>query len=312
MRKIALLFLLALLFNSCKKHKLIESPLPQSPPHRGIYVNDFVNGAILGDAAKEDSLLDWASRNSLNHIYLYNTNQIMVDDSLEALLSTFIHKSNNWPHPIKVTLVSGGISSVDNMDSYYDHRYTHPDGIVSEIEFWNGNGSFDYFQNWISYLSDIRMTIYPGTPGPRDPDLNRRFYVGKIRDAAGVYDSLEVANKLVLSHDQIFLANYHNNAYHLSNSTSQNGIRARLALLAEAAFSQNKKVHIVILFNVRQDSPAPNIFSYFDENDQNHTFDAAFQSFKTDFDAANISHKNMIVLDGYGIYRYSDARLARH
>ncbi|HHB78356.1 MAG TPA: hypothetical protein ENK85_03900 [Saprospiraceae bacterium] len=311
MKKIGLLIVLALILNGCKKRKIINIS-EIVPTHRGVYVNDFVNDVILGDVAKEDSLIDWTQRNGLNHLYLYNTHQILVTDTtLRPKLSTFIAKCKNLSHPIKVTLVSGGHSSAEAMAPYYDMRYTDPDGMVSEIEFWNGSGSFDNFLSWTSILSDIRMTLYPNMLHPRDPDLQRRYYVGKIKDAAGVYDSMQVAKHLVLAHDQIFLANYHNNAYELSNSSTPNGIRARLQLLANAAYSENKKAHLVILFNVRQDSPAPNIFSYFDVNDGNHTFLQAFESFKSDFNNFAMDHKDMIVLDGFGIYRYSDARVAR-
>ncbi len=311
MKKILFLTISAfviLLSFTCDIQKL--PPVSKKPviAHRGIYINDFLNDGILGNQVKEDSLLNWVSINGFNHLYLYNTHQILQQNNLKTQFSNFIQKAKNQVKPVKVTAVTGGLASINNLKTYIDDTYEEPYATVSEIEFWNTGGSFDYFLDWLAVVNDI--LVNPPVV-QKNAYLEKHFYIGKIKDKAGVYDSLEVAKKLVLEHNRIFLTNYHTDAFEMSTSTSSNAIRAKLQLLADAAAIVNKDVHIVILFNVRSDSPAPNIFSYFDENGQNHKFNHAYESFKTDFDAAIFNHKDKLKLEGYGIYRYSDAKVAR-
>ena len=60
--------------------------------HRGVYINDFYNGGILGDSTLEDNLLAWIDENDFTDIYLYNIGAALgaeYDNELRA----FIKKS---------------------------------------------------------------------------------------------------------------------------------------------------------------------------------------------------------------------------
>ena len=280
--------------------------------HRGVYINNFVTDGYLGNDLKEDSILNWAVRHEFNNVYLYNIGSAM-SMGLQVELDSFVLKAHNWDIPIEVTFVSAGFgTSFTNIEFYHDDYANIPDGIVSEIEFWNGTKSYaDDFAPWIDRLNSLKFDTVTVDSIIRNPNLNRRFYIGKIKDG-GEPPSLDVAENLVVNHDEIFLTNYHSNGYNLSTSTSENSIRNKFSLLGEAGYNLGQKVNIVILFNVRQDSPAPQIWDYFEEIGEDHYFKQAYESFYKDFlEADDIDYKNYINLKGYGMYRYTDAAEAR-
>lgn len=288
------------------------SPYEPHFQHRGVYINRFVSDGILANTLKGDSLLNWCTANEFNNIYLYNIGSAL-SIGMQVELDAFVAKANNAPWHIDVTFVSAGFgTSFSNIESYHDTYTNIPQGIVSEIEFWNGTKTYeDHYEPWINKLNALKYDTPPGMAAPRNSAVVRRFYIGKIKNP-GEPPSLEIARQLVTHHDEIFLTNYHTDGYNLSSSTSENAIVNKLKLLASAARELDKKVSIVILFNVRQDSPAPNIWNYFDRTMDNHHFSDAYHSFYEDFlNTADIPHKQYLNFKGYGIYRYSDARVAR-
>lgn len=278
--------------------------------HRGVYINGFVSTGILDDPIKEDSLLNWCLYQDFNNIYLYNIGTAL-SSGMQVALDSFVHKANNLS--IDVTFVSAGFgTSFDNMIDYHEDYTHHPQGVVSEIEFWNGSGDYnDDYIPWLDRLDSLKFVPLLGDSIALSPEIMRRFYIGKIKNP-GQPPSITIAEDLVAHHDEIFLTNYHSNGFNLSTSVSENSIRNKLSLLAQAAKNLEKEVNIVILFNVRQDSPAPNIWTYYAEANDDHDFRAGYEKFYHDFiNATDIDYKQYINLKGYGIYRYSDAKVAR-
>ena len=278
--------------------------------HRGIYINNFVTDGVLGNDIKEDSLLDWCLYQDFNNVYLYNIGSAL-SSGMQEELDSFVHKAND--QSIDVTFVSAGYgTSFTNIISYHEDYPHIPQGIVSEIEFWNGSGDYDFdYVPWLDKVDSLKFTTLPGDSSPLNPDLSRRFYIGKIKNP-GTPPSITIAEDLVSHHDEIFLTNYHSNGYNLSTSSSENSIRNKLSLLGEAAKNLETEVNIIILFNVRQDSPAPNIWSYFSEDNDDHDFLAGYEKWYHDFiNATDIDYKEFINLKGYGVYRWTDAKVAR-
>lgn len=112
--------------------------------------------------------------------------------------------------------------------------------------------------------------------------------------------------------DEIFLTNYHSDAWNLSGSTAENSIVNKLNLLAQAGLELNKEVNIVILFNVYQMSPSPEIWDYFATTGMDNEFENAYVEWSTEYNAStDISNKEFLNIKGFGIYRYSDAINAR-
>ena len=281
--------------------------------HRGVYINDFYNGGILGDSTLEDNLLAWIDENDFTDIYLYNIGAALgaeFDNELRA----FIKKAHNQDPYVRVSLVSAGFGdSFTDIEDYHDGRKdSRPDGIVSEIEFWNGTMNFtnDYVP-WINKVNDLKFTPPPGEVAPLNAGITRQFYIGKIKDP-GLPPSLTIAKELVTHHDEIFLTNYHSDAWNLSSSTAENSIVNKLNLLAQAGMELNKEVNIVILFNVYQMSPSPEIWDYFATTGMDNEFENAYVEWSTDYNAStDISNKEFLNIKGFGIYRYSDAINAR-
>lgn len=281
--------------------------------HRGVYINDFYNGGILGDSTLEDNLLAWIDENDFTDIYLYNIGAALGAE-YENELRAFIKKAHNQDPYVRVSLVSAGFGdSFTDIEDYHDGRKdSRPDGIVSEIEFWNGTMNFtnDYVP-WINKVNDLKFTPPPGEVAPLNAGITRQFYIGKIKDP-GLPPSLTIAKELVTHHDEIFLTNYHSDAWNLSSSTAENSIVNKLNLLAQAGMELNKEVNIVILFNVYQMSPSPEIWDYFATTGMDNEFENAYVEWSTDYNAStDISNKEFLNIKGFGIYRYSDAINAR-
>lgn len=281
--------------------------------HRGIYINDFYTGGILGDSTLEDNLLAWVDENDFTDIYLYNIGAALGDE-LDNDLRAFVKKAHNQDPYVRVSFVSAGFGdSFTEIEEYHDGRKdSRPDGIVSEIEFWNGSMNFtDDYAPWIDKVNDLKFTPPPGDFVPLNPGITKQFYIGKIKDP-GLPPSLAIAKELVIHHDEIFLTNYHNDAWELSGSTSENSIVNKLNLLAQAGMELNKEVNIVILFNVYQMSPSPEIWNYFATTGMDNEFENAFVEWSTEYEAStDINNKEFLNIKGFGIYRYTDAINAR-
>jgi hypothetical protein len=281
--------------------------------HRGIYINDFYNAGILGNPTLEDNLLAWVDENDFTNIYLYNIGAAL-GDGLDNDLRNFVKKAHNQSSYVRVSFVSAGFGdSFTEIEGYHDGRKdSRPDGVVSEIEFWNGTMNFaDNYAPWINKVNDLKFTVPFGQTVPLNPGITKQFYIGKIKDP-GMIPSLTIAKELVTHHDEIFLTNYHSNAWQLSSSTAENSIINKLNLLAQAGMELNKEVNIVILFNVYQMSPSPQIWNYFATTGTNKEFEDAFVEWSNEYQSStDITNKEFLKIKGFGIYRYSDAKLAK-
>lgn len=312
MRYLTCIFLTLLLFCSCDDDDDTIS-IGLLAEHRGVYINDFYTGGILGNDVMEDNLLAWVDENDFTHIYLYNIGAAL-NDELDDELRSFVNKAHNEDPYVKVSFVSAGFgASFTNIEEYHDGRKdSRPDGIVSEIEFWNGSMNFtDDYAPWLDKVFDLKFTTPPGGAVPLNPGISRQFYIGKIKDP-GMPPSLTIAKELVTHHDEIFLTNYHHDAWELSGSTAENSIVNKLNLLAQAGMELDKEVNIVILFNVYQSSPSPEIWDYFATTGMDNEFENAFLEWSNEYNAStDITHKEYLKIKGFGIYRYSDAKTAR-
>ena len=301
------LLIASTLFFSCddEDDSISLAPLIE---HKGIYMDSFLYNGTLGNAAKEDALLAWCDEHDFTEIYLYNIGAILGGAGTGANLSAFVDKAHNIVPRINVSFVSAGFgTSFTSIENYHDNHYTKPDGIVSEIEFWNGDKTFPLdYEPWLDKVDSLKFGVTP-----RNSTIKKQFYIGKIKNS-GETPSLTIAKELVKRHDEIFLTNYHSNGYDLSASESENSIKNKLRLLGQAGMELDKKVNIVILFSVFRESPSPHIFDYFDVTAGDNSFENAYVNWYDDFeDATDIDNKDYLNVKGYGIYRHTDARVAR-
>jgi len=312
MKNLGIIFITLTLFFSCDTDDGSIS-IGLLAEHRGIYINDFYTGGILGDLALEDSLLAWVDVNDFTAIYLYNIGSAL-GDSLDDDLRAFVKKAHNQDPYVRVSFVSAGFgASFTEIEEYHDGRKdSRPDGIVSEIEFWNGSMNFaDDYAPWIDKVNDLKFTPPPGEASALNPGITQQFYIGKIKDA-GMPPSLAIAKELVSNHDEIFLTNYHTDAWQLSSSSAENSIINKLNLLAQAGMELNKEVNIVLLFNIYQSSLSSEIWNYFANSGMDNEFENAFVEWSSEYEASTaISNKEFLKIKGFGVYRYSDAKSAR-
>lgn len=107
-------------------------------PHRGLYVDDFAlasaNGnlipafSILGQSAKEDSLLLFCKENHITYITLYGLNQVLDNNAAnshkDSLLMNFILKARRYFGITEVGAALGSNAAVSRFDNY--QRYLFP------------------------------------------------------------------------------------------------------------------------------------------------------------------------------------------
>lgn len=278
--------------------------------HRGIYVNNFEND-ILG-TGEELNLLHWCDQNSFNEVTLYNIGSILDDQYKTLQLTNFVAKAHAFD--IRVSFVASSEETINKIEDYQNqvyYPYLQADGIATEYEFWNPNAvgvSYDYYhKNMLKPLKRLDNTA--------DYDLKQQLYISTFDDAAGVYPSEKVLKK-VLQHlkkgdgnDQIFLVNYRTNAQNFPTDSNSKHYQ-RIQEIANVAKKKNMEVNIVVLFMTREDT-TPSLFNYFSDLGLANNFEDAFISYRDGFYNSDIAHKEYINLDGYQIYRYSDAKVAK-
>ena len=276
-----------------------EIALPKSyeAEHRGIYINRFKSDGILGDATKEDELLEWCVQNDFNEVTLYNINTIMNTETDRDALNAFVGKAHGWSPAIKVGFINAGLSSFEKTRNYLlDDTYPNkPDAVTTEYEYWNDPYSYDNFIPLMSGITSLKIG-----PDAIDAELERQHYVSRFEDDAGVWADDVITKQGINNTEEIFLVNYHSNAQEFNvDGAYHNKLRA----LAVQAESVNLTQDVVVLFSVNDESVDPDIYDYVAANG----FDAAYQNWMEGYEDAEIEHKDRLNIVGYQFYKYSKA-----
>lgn len=278
--------------------------------HRGIYVNNFEND-ILG-TIEELNLLHWCNQNSFNEVTLYNISSILDDQYKTFLLTNFVAKAHAFN--IRVSFVASSEEAINKIEDYQNlvgSSFLQSDGLATEYEFWNSNAanvSYDYYhKNMLKPLKRL--------DDDSDYDWKQQLYISEFEDAAGQYTNDKVLKK-VLQHlkkgdgnDQIFLVNYRTNAQNFPTDSNSNHYQ-RIQRIAKVAKKKKIQVNIVVLFMTREDT-SPSLFNYFSDLGEGNDFQDAFINYRNGFYNSDIKHKDYINLEGYQVYRYSDAKIAK-
>lgn len=281
-------------------------PIVQLPPvarrvYAGLYVNSF--DTILGDPAEEDTLLAWSKRQGFNVLTLYGVRDILLNNQ-DAALAAFCTKARSAAYGLDVAFVGASATTLNSETSYYQSRSLAVERqgyMITEYEFWNSPNSFSNFSPMLAALTNARQVS-------TSPLINRQVYVSRYRDAANLATPDTTIARLILDQTEFIVqVNYTANAYNWSAT-----LQSRLQTIANAAFNKGINARVTILFNVNYGSSDPNIYSYFDVNALNHPFVDAYNSIRTSFNAnLTLVHKSNVLLSGYQIYRYTEARQAR-
>ena len=304
MKKIVYIITTALFLTACNKNIKTENPIDividstdkpvTLPAYRGLYVDGFNN--ILGDTAKENTLLRWSKANNFNVLTLYGLNYFLPYSSSYAGLAVFIKKAKTSYAIIEVNATGGTIANfTTNVNNYNTSRTDVTERFNwcnLEREFWNNDQTFNF-----SYTTMKQTKIWGAT---QTPVVKIEEYIGWLRDsigapANGIRES-QIADSIVQVVDRLLVHDYQANI-------SFGYLQPRLSILGQRAAAQGKVLDVVIIFS------AESVFSgpYF----TNNNFINAFNNIKTANTNATYAGKANINLVGYQLFDYSEGKSVR-
>lgn len=266
-----------------------------NPTYRGLYVDNF--NTILGDTAKENTLLRWCKQYKIKVISLYDLNTIFQHPANNnPKLAAFIKKAKTNYQIRQVAAVRGTDANFTQTISIYNDTRTDTTERFNvfnlENEWWN-NGTACDFTCYTAHLKTEFNLAHAAVP----PIISEE-YIGWFLNPAG-QDQLQ-ADTLVKYSDRILVHDYR-------TAPDFGYMQSRLRFLGKAAKTQGKVISIIIIFSAEPSFMA----NYFDVNAQNHSFDDAYAAIVTQHNAATFTGKNNIKIIGYQLFDYSYAKAVR-
>ncbi|MGZ3903448.1 MAG: T9SS type A sorting domain-containing protein [Bacteroidia bacterium] len=238
---------------------LLYSPDTNSQNVKGLYVDGF--STILGNAQREDSLLNYAQYNGFNYLALYDLWQVHTAHNLTTantctVLANFIQNAKQNYGITQVGAIGENFFVFNNVFKVYNQQHTNPlqkfDVFNVEFEFWNigpvspGNyyctnylqpnyscdtaGAFAYYKKLIHQVDSL--TNLTG--------IISETYVGWFNQGQAV----TIANTV----DRILLHDYINNYSSLYSYVQQ-----RLQYIA----ARNSSTDVIIIFSAEPSFMGP-------------------------------------------------------
>lgn len=267
----------------------------QTPALRGIYIDSF--SQILGNTAKEDSLLHYAQDSSFNYLAFYDLQNVSFTSSTSVnKLASFIRNAReNYgiqyigavcesysSFTSKIVPYNNGRTNVNekfnvfNMEfefwisssvtsgGYYCTQYLNPNGCNCDT-----SGAFKYYIDQIHKIDSLAAT----------QNALSETYVGWFNQGQGQQIAQNVDRILV-------------HAYRTDASSVYGYSKTRLSYLA----SLSQQVDVVPIFSSEPDFMGPWLNS--------HSMTEAYSKYLADFNADNSSWKPYIRLLGYQWFDY--------
>jgi|GEM_PF-2633996 len=208
-----------------------------------VKVVDFIRTAyvdwsdeIVGTAAAEDSLFNWAQRNNITGLSLYMPTTNMQNHHAE--LNSFIGRAKTKGINEIGIIIGNGTTDLTAALSYYDdpavtNKFT---GLLTEIEYWGSSNYQAALDAYIQVVTDMKNASNARTPG------------FKVESYMGGGTSQAEADRLCAVIDKILLVCY-------TSSTDPSSVyysyrRGRLQYFLNAAANKNRKVEVVPLFSL--------------------------------------------------------------
>jgi hypothetical protein len=298
-------YILALLvsFTACNKNTqndtviIIDDTTSKpviSPAYRGLYVDGF--NTILGDTAKENNLLRWASKNNFNVLTLYGLNYFLPNSSSYTNLASFIKKAKNTYAITEVNATGGSTANfttnVNNYNSSRTNAIEKFNWCNLEREFWNSDQTFNY-----SYTVMQQTKLWGAA---QSPIVKIEEYIGWLRDSAtapvNTIRESQIADSIVKVVDRLLIHDYQANI-------SFSYLQPRLSILGQRGAAQSKVLDVVIIFSAEPAFSGP----YFTSNN----FVNAFNIIKAANTIATYAGKANINIVGYQLFDYSEGKLVR-
>jgi hypothetical protein len=232
--------------------------------------------------------------NGLNTLSFYGLKSIVSQSSKFTQLANFLSRcsQNGITNRVYVTVYYAG--SNNSSDSTYIKNYNNSrssasekiTGINMEWEWWNGATS------WSTY--DNTLKAYYNWTRRQSPVMTNEVYFGWFKNPTNIPATM--AYELVKYCDRILLHDYR-----VAPDVSY--MKSRMDYLGQAAISQAKIEKIVVLFSIEPSFMGPYCTT--------HTFDAAYQSIVTQYNAVSFTGKSGLRVQGWQLFNYKYAKQYR-
>lgn len=285
MPRLFIFLLFASFLYSCSKQDpvLIGHSLPLAT-YKGLYVDGF--DQILGDSAKETSLLKWASAQGFNNLSLYGLGHILEDSKKEIALQNFISKARLNYQIVGVAACYSSADKFSNDVANYNataSTFGAFNTINLELEWWNNACSYSQYRNELLACKNWASKQFP--------KVLTETYIGWFFNPEGIEE--QMASELILNCDRILIHDY-------ENIPSAQYMLSRLKYLAQAAKASKKITEIVFIFNAEAQFSS----AYFASN----TFANAYYKVLQELSKQNLDGKEYLKFTGYQLFAYTDAQ----
>ena len=292
MRNVFFAGFVILTLSSCIRNTQSHIPVLGKKPlskslYRGVYIDS--TSFFLGDTAKENHLLRWCLQNKITSLAYFDLNRVMLSGKASRL--AYFMKLARTDFNIKDNSAVVGSANfahtvIDTFNNSKTDTLQRFNWCNLELEWWNGDGSFD------QYISKLKSLKAWGDS--QFPRVGTEEYIGWFRNPSGM-DSI-MADKLIQNSDRILVHNYY-------PIPSWSYMSSRVNYLANAAKALNRKANLIVIFNSDPTVTGP----YF----KSHPFDRAFCEISKGFNSSVMKNKASINLMGYHLFKYDFARSAR-
>jgi len=277
---------------------------------KAVYLNDF--DLILGNISEESTLLAWIKTHKINQVYMYDLSAVLGNKDKRNLLAALILKLRLAGITMVSAIRGSARSHVDltyvASTAYYQNERKNPlekfDNFYLENEFWNykndvGNIELPdsrgavIFRNWKLYMNQIRKYC-------QDNNLRNDTYIGQLEDSIEKTTSSVIANYLYKNTSRVIVDCYMSDKAFPKKTERLAKMVSRLSTLGKEAAKLGNTVEVVIGFGLTKE--------FIDEFYKGHTFEDAYNLVKQDIIGAKFEGKNNIVMVGWIIYGYREAK----
>ena len=237
---------------------------------------------ILGDAAKEQLVLDFITAHRIESLALYDLGTILDDDALRDALESFMVRAREAGVLRIEAVCATSTNTWDAIAAFHDEHAPF-DGYVTEIEFWNGEVTFDEFIAAIDYARALPIVAPSGAP----PTVS--VYLGWVEQA-------EVDAMLPLV-DRAYIHAYVDDAANAFGYAEE-----RMAMFADANDAQGLAVEVRPIFSAEDHMWSAGAETFMGEWLADNGLDAAELAVLEAFEASPLHGR--IVLGGHQYFSY--------
>ena len=280
---------------------LLLSAHVQAQAVKGFYVNGF--HTILGNTAKEDSLLIFAHNNGFNYLTLYNLHQINIETQAGSdRLSSFISRAKA---DYGILEIGGATETYDFVRDYlhpYNLQHSDPSERIDvynlEFEFWSASSTDTGGYYCQYYLEPANLPC--SVDGAYQFYTDLLYHIDSLANSAGLkseaylgwFDSTQAVGLVNTGVDRLFTHIYMTSAAFSQNS-QYNYVKQRLQYLGESG----QTVKVYPLYDSEPD--------FMQSWAATHDFFEPFQLLQASLAAETGTWKNNLDVSGIQWFAYS-------